>query len=306
MKNKLLDILKGAILGLDSTIPGFSMGTLAVFLNIYERLIESISILTKHPLKAIKDIWAIAVGFVIGLVLNILGITYLLKNFPFQTVMFFVGLVIVSIPITYIKQIKEKLKIRDFIAFFISLTVIVGVSLLNAGAAKEISLSPIFLIMMVLVGAIGLGTMIIPGVSGSMIIMALGYYDAVMEIFNKMLHIFTSIKEEYFYVYVLSLLLFTIGALVGVILVSKAIKALLNKYHTTVYSSILGLLVGSPFSIIYLTVNKYEIDFSSVSLIIISVVTLILGGAFGILISKFEKDNPKEEKNETNEITTSE
>ena len=302
MKNKLLDILKGIILGLDSTIPGFSMGTLAVFLNIYERLINAISDLTKHPLKSIKEVWAIAVGFIIGLVLNIIGITFLLKNFPFQTVMFFVGLVIVSIPITYIKKIHEKLKIRDYIALIVSLLTIIGVSLLNAGTSKEISLSPVFLIMMVLVGAIGLGTMIIPGVSGSMIIMALGYYDAVMEILNKFLHIVSSIKEDNFYIYLISILLFALGAIVGAILVSKLIKKLLEKYSTTVYSSILGLLIGSPFSIIYLTINKYEIDFSSTLLIIISVITFILGGVFGVVISKFEKDDKNKKETTKEEI----
>ena len=305
MKNKILDILKGTLMGLDSTIPGFSMGTLAVLLNIYERMIDAFSIVLKHPFKALKDMWALLLGFLIGLLLNILTISYLLSHFPLQTVMFFVGLVIVSIPITYKNQIHEKLKIRDFIAFFLSIGILVGLSLLTQGEVKEVSIAPVFLIMMVLVGAIGSGTMIIPGVSGSLIILALGYYNAVMDILKNILLIFKASEIDGYIKYPISLLCFSIGLVLGIVFVSKLLKILFKKYPVTVYSSILGLLFGSPFAIIYLTLSNEEysqaINFSSPWLYIVSSLTLILGGLFGIFVSKFDKvkDKNKEVEVET-------
>ena len=149
MKKRILDIFKGFLIGLDSTIPGFSIGTLAILLNIYERLIEDFSDILKHPLKIIiKDIW-LGLGFIIGLVVNIISVTWLLTHFPLETVSFFVGLVIISIPTTYKKASVDKRKIRDYLAFFIALGVLVGITLLNAGTDKESTLSVLFIVMMI-------------------------------------------------------------------------------------------------------------------------------------------------------------
>ena len=91
IKSKILDIFKGFLIGLDSTIPGFSIGTLAILLNIYERLIEDLSDILKHPLKIIwKDLF-LGIGFIIGLVVNIIGITWLLGHYPMETVSFSQG-----------------------------------------------------------------------------------------------------------------------------------------------------------------------------------------------------------------------
>ena len=137
MKSRILDVFKGFLIGLDSTIPGFSIGTLAILLNIYERLIDDFSEIAHHPFKIIlKDIW-LGIGFIIGLVLNIIGITWLLSHYPLETVSFFVGLVFVSIPTTYKKTTNEKRKLRDFLAFIIALLVLVGITKCRNGKKCE-------------------------------------------------------------------------------------------------------------------------------------------------------------------------
>ena len=79
MKNSILDFLKGICIGIANIIPGFSGGTMAVILNIYERFINGISNLFSHPLKTLKDIWAILLGIVVGVVISIGAITKLLS-----------------------------------------------------------------------------------------------------------------------------------------------------------------------------------------------------------------------------------
>ena len=258
MKNRILDIFKGFLIGLDSTIPGFSIGTLAILLNIYERLIDDFSEIGRHPFKIIlKDIW-LGIGFIIGLVINILAVTWLLSNYPLETVSFFVGLVFVSIPTTYKKTRSEKRKVRDYLALTIALLVLVGITLLNAGTDKAMTMSFLFIVMILLMGAIGSGTMIIPGVSGSLIIMAFGYYNVIMEVMRSFLHAFAHFDFTGFGSIIITILVFMVGVIIGIIFVSKAIKALLNRFPQTVYHAILGLLIGSPFAIYYLTVNKYD------------------------------------------------
>ena len=300
IKLKILDIFKGFLIGLDSTIPGFSIGTLAILLNIYERLIEDFSDILKHPLKIIwKDLF-LGIGFILGLVVNIIGITWLLGHYPMETVSFFVGLVFVSIPSTYKKARAEKNKIRDIVAMLVALGVLVGITLLNAGTDKTMTFNFVFIVMMILMGAIGSGTMIIPGVSGSLIIMAFGYYNVIMDVLHNFLHAFAHFDFTGFGSTILTILFFMIGVIIGIVFVSKLIKLLLNKYPQTVYASILGLLIGSPFAIYYLTINKYEINYSNPWVYIISAIMLALGILFGILMLRIEKkqEKPQEENKE--------
>lgn len=304
MKNRILDVVKGFLIGLDSTIPGFSIGTLAILLNIYERLIEDFSDIIHHPFKIIKkDLW-LGVGFIIGLVLNIISVTWLLSHYPLETVSFFVGLVLVSIPSTFKKTMGEKRKVRDFIAFFIALGVLVGITLLNSGSEKMNEISFIFILMMIFMGAIGSGTMIIPGVSGSLIIMAFGYYNVIMDNLHGFLHAFAHFDFNGFMPILFVIIAFMVGVIIGIVFVSKLIKFLLNKTKNTVYHAILGLLLGSPFAIYYLTVTKYEINFKSPWVYIISGVTLILGILFGIFMMRIEKKNETSLESLENEVTS--
>ena len=297
MKRRILDLFKGFLMGFDCTIPGFSIGTLAVLLNVYERLINDLNDILKHPWKIIKkDIW-LGLGFIIGFVIDILVITYLLTNFPIQTVMFFVGMVFATIPQTFKIARGEKIKIRDIIICLVSCVILVLISLLNANESKEIAIKPLFLIMIFLMGVIGSGSMIIPGISGSLLIMAFGYYEPIMitmrEVFSKVAHFeFSGIGT-----YLLVILIFIIGIVIGVIGVAKILSLLLNKFKTSVYASILGLLLASPFAIIYLTVKGYQeyINFSNPWIYIIGGVTLILGTLFGFLMVYLEKKNEKPE-----------
>lgn len=285
MKKRILDCFKGFLIGLDSTIPGFSIGTLAILLNIYERLINDFSEILSHPWKIIKkDIW-LGIGFVIGLICNIIIITYLLTHFPLQTVMFFVGLVFVSIPSTFKNAKADGIKLKEIITFVVCLAVLIGITLLNAGASRAISLNIGFIIMIFLMGVIGAGTMIIPGVSGSLIIMACGYYEAIMGILNGII----SFNFSEYGTLLILLLVFIIGVVLGIVFVSKLIRILLNKFPTAVYSGILGLLVGSPFAIIYLTTSNYIIDWNNPLLYIVSAISLALGIVFGIAMLKVEK-----------------
>ena len=152
-------------------------------------------------------------------------------------------------------------------------------------------------------GAIGSGTMIIPGVSGSLIIMACGYYNVIMEVLHNFLHAFAHFDFEGFGVTAFTILAFMVGVIIGVIFVSKAIKALLKRVPQTVYHAILGLLIGSPFAIYYLTINKYEINFSSPWVYIISAITLALGVVFGIVLMRIEAKHNEELENEPKEAS---
>ena len=304
MKRRLIDLFKGFLIGLDVTVPGFSIGTLAIILNIYDRLIEDISALTKHPFIIIKKDIYLGLGFIIGFILDIILISYLLTNFPLQTVSFFVGLVIITIPKTIKMGVEEKKKngnnhnkyYKEIIACIVASIVMVLVTLLNGGKAHEASFSPWFLIPLLLCGMIASGTMIIPGISGSLIVLALGYYDSIIMFLKGFGHCIISLDFTNFLLYSVCIIVFIIGAVLGIILMSKLIKFLKEKYASIVYFTIFGLLIVSPFAIIYLTAKSYVINWNNIFVYIVSIISMTLGIIFGIYVNKLEtKVDNKEE-----------
>ena len=313
MKNKgkkiidiFIDLFKGFLIGLDVTVPGFSIGTLAIILNIYDRLIDDISAITKHPLKIIiKDLY-LGLGFIIGFILDIVLISYFLTNFPLQTVCFFVGLVIITIPktlkmgINASKEDKKEKKnnyIKEIIACIIAMGVMITVTLLNAGTNHEPSFSPWFLLPLFGCGMIASGTMIIPGISGSLLVLALGYYDSIIMLLKGFGKCIIDWNFTNFTLYLVNIVVFIFGAIVGVILMSKLIKMLKEKFESIVYFSILGLLIVSPFAIIYLTAKTYVIDWNNIFVYIVSIITIALGILFGIFVNKLESNVEKEQVN---------
>lgn len=299
MKKALLDFFKGFLIGFDCTIPGFSIATLAILLNVYERIIGDLNIFLKHPWQVIKRNFVLVLGFVVGFVVDILVITYLLTHFPLQTVMFFVGMVFATIPKTFKIARGDKIKVKDIIICLISCIVLVFISILQGGESKQVELRFVFLLMIFLMGVFGAGSMIIPGISGSLIIMAFGYYEPIMVTMKEVISKIGSFEFSGIGTYLIVILVFILGIVLGVLVVAKIIELLIKKAKTSVYSGILGLLLASPFAIIYLTVKEYNefINFSSPWIYIIGGITLILGTIFGLGMVYLENKNTlKEDK----------
>ena len=138
IKNIILDFLKGIAIGIANVIPGFSGGTMAVILKVYERVINAFSELVKHPVKVIKDIWSILLGLAVGIIVAIVTIVKLLEFSPLPTLMFFVGLLLGAIPDLY-KEYNSAGKFRYFnILFFLIAVIIIVVLPFFTGSTKTI------------------------------------------------------------------------------------------------------------------------------------------------------------------------
>lgn len=255
---KVVEFLKGICIGIANVIPGFSGGTMAVILNIYEKLINGIGNLFQKPITVIKDIWAILLGMVVGIVFSIIAISKLLEIYPVPTILFFIGLIIGSIPNIY-KSYKEndRSKWIDLLFFVLAIVIIVILPFISSETVVgEIEIKTV--IIMFVLGIICSAAMIIPGVSGSLVLMAFGYYlfltGELSYLFEKILKFdFTNIVPT-----LLVVIAFAIGALIGIVYISKIITMLFNKKPRIVFVTILGLLIASPFSLIYAVVDEYN------------------------------------------------
>ena len=307
---KILDLLKGVAIGIANVIPGFSGGTMAVILKVYERLIGAASEFLHRPLKVIKDIWALAIGLIIGVIGASFTIIYALNAFPMQTIMFFVGLIIGSIPFIYANTLKYKEEnkrlfgLKEAISFIIALALVVTLPILNVRPIIG-SINFFTYVMIFLMGIISAGAMIIPGISGSLVLMIFGYYilivDTLKGFVSSLIHFdFGGLGLSF-----IIILIFGIGCIIGFFSIAKLINYLLKKYPKAVYATILGLLIGSVFSIIYTTIQDYsdKINFSSPWLYIVSSLMLIIGIACAYFMAAYDKKQVEtpEAEDENNE-----
>ncbi|MEG0593314.1 MAG: DUF368 domain-containing protein, partial [Coprobacillus sp.] len=178
------NLIGGIAVGIANVIPGVSGGTMMVILGIFNRTMEAISGVFKkensHRKEDILFLFQVLVGAAIGLIGFAKILEFLFNDYPTQTMYWFIGLIALSIPLFLKGELKgEKINI---VALILGLAVIFGLEFLNPGD-KEVIVNPSFPAVnitlcakMVLVGIIGGATMLMPGVSGSMVLLILGEY----------------------------------------------------------------------------------------------------------------------------------
>lgn len=232
------NLLKGVVIGVSNVIPGVSGGTMAVVFGIYDKLISSVTNFFKDFKKNILFLGTLAVGALIGIIAFSNIITLLLEKYPEQTNFFFIGLIVGTAPLLYKKATEVKVNKLNYIwcivAFIVvSLMGIMGDPEKNSVIIRE--LSGVNILKIFLAGFVAAATMILPGVSGSFVLLLLGLYETMT----------TAVKE--FNIPLLMVVAF--GVLMGFLLMTKIIDTLFKKFPQTAYFTILGLVVGSVFAI---------------------------------------------------------
>ncbi len=270
MKNMIL-IIKGFIIGISNIIPGVSGGTLMMSLGVFEDVIESVSHFFKNKKKHFMFLLYIFIGAILSIVLMSRVITYSLDNFKLPTIIFFVGLILGGLPMLISNVKSEKPKLINFIIFTITFSIVIIFSLLSSNSAN-ISFTNMNLfsyILLCLVGLVAAVSMVVPGLSGSFMLILFGYYEPLMNTIKD----FTSFNN------IISngiiLFVFGIGVLLGIFIMIKAIEYLLNKYKVNTYYGILGFVVSS----IYAILNTMYIDgfIASMGHVLCAVVLFIVG-----------------------------
>jgi putative membrane protein len=266
----LILILKGMIIGIANIIPGVSGGTLMITLGIYQDVIETISHFFKNIKKSLKLVIPIGIGMILSILILSKIISVCLEKFPYPTTFFFIGLIIGGIPLLWKKVSASKYKYSNWLVFLITFGIILTFAFLKSGD-NVISLENMSFtgyLGLFLVGMLSAATMVIPGISGSFVLMLVGYYEPIVNTIKDLTNM--SLLSHN----LLILIPFGLGIVIGIILVAKLIEWLLNKYPIKTYYGVLGFVIASIISIIMPLLN------SSVSIIqvIISIILLIVGG----------------------------
>ena len=249
---QLLEIVKGIFIGIANIIPGVSGGTLAVSMGVYNKIINAVNNFSKDFKNSIKTLLPYIIGIVIGIGALSFIIIFLFENYEMKTISCFIGLVLGGVPLILNKVKNERVKPTHIFSFILMLAVIIVPTLIaiETMAIQSITLNLINVLILLGLGCIAAAAMVIPGVSGSMILMMLGYYELIVNTVKNTIEALIHFDIPALVNGILVLLPFGIGILLGIILISKIISKLFKKFPNATHWGILGLIVASPFAII--------------------------------------------------------
>ena len=276
--------MKGIFMGIADAIPGVSGGTIALLLGIYEELITTISnikislfkILTKDGLSVfwkkgnLGFLFPLLIGIIASLIVFVNIAQYFLDSFPLLVWSFFTGLIIATSYVIF-KKI-ENFKLKEFILVIIaSMFIILFSKISNNEGLSSTDFSIIYIFVCALLAS---SAMILPGISGSLVLVILGVYEYMIE----------SLINYNFYI----ISTFVIGAIIGLLLLSKILNKLFLRHKNSTFSIMLGLVIGSVVNI--WPWKKYSINQASTEILILS---FFLAFSAILLIVLIEKVNKK-------------
>lgn len=235
------NILKGILIGVSNIIPGVSGGTIAFILGIYDFLTEAIANYFSCSWEKRKEytifLLQIGIGVITGIILFARLIEYMYGNYPEQTSFFFIGLILSSIPVI-LKDGGEKLKTKGVFSFclgFFVILLLINLEKLGLSNGSDFFTGKYYYLKLFLCGMMASSAMVVPGLSGSMLLVLVGEYYNILAFINN------AVK--------LPLFIIGVGAIIGIISITKFINYMLSSHKNITIFFILGLIASSLFGI---------------------------------------------------------
>ena len=292
----LINAFRGFCMALADSVPGVSGGTIAFILGFYDKFINSLDDLVygdkEKKKKAIFFLIKLGIGWIIGLAFATLVLTSLFEKQIYKVSSVFMGFIIFSIPLS-IKEEKECLK-GKYINLIFTLIGILIVSLITyfnpvSGGGNIVDVSNLNIglcIYIFVVAMVAISAMVLPGISGSTLLLIFGLYIPIISAIKEFFHLNFSVVPV--------LIIFGLGIIAGIVLVIRLIKIALKKFRSQTMYCILGLMIGSLYAIV-MGPTTLAVPQAPMSLGTFSIVFFIIGGIIIIGLEKIK--NVLESKN---------
>ncbi len=280
----LINGIRGFCMALADSVPGVSGGTIAFILGFYDKFINSLDDLAygdrEKKKKALFFLFKIILGWIVGMVLAVLILTSLFEKHIYAVSSVFIGFIVFSIPLI-VKEEKKTLKgkYQNLIFTLLGIISVVLITYLNpvTGDANAVDVSKLSMglgFYVFVVAMIAISAMVLPGISGSTLLLIFGLYVPIISAIKELLHL----NFDYLPV----LIVFGLGVLTGILMVVRFIKLALKKYRSQSIYCILGLMVGSIYAIIMgpttLSVPQEALSFSTFSILFFLIGGLVIIG----------------------------
>ncbi len=246
-------LIKGCLIGISVIVPGVSGGSMAMSMGIYDQLITFSMAKSKASLKQGKALIPYAIGIIIGVLAFSFVIELCLSYFPIPTIGAFVGMILGALPMLFQNVRGHKLMPRHVLLLLFTMGLLIVMPILSSVRGSGYPLSPTFphALLCVLLGFMAASTMVVPGVSGSMMLLLVGCYDSVLGYLNAFTLSLLQFRWDSMFTALIIIFPFALGAIAGIVATSRLIKTLLSRYPLSTYYGIIGLVLASPFAVIY-------------------------------------------------------
>lgn len=294
----LLDMIRGFCMALADSVPGVSGGTIAFLMGFYDKFINSLNDIIGKNHRKRKDaaIFLIKLlsGWVTGFILSALVLGNVFGTHIYSISSLFLGFIIFAIPII-VKEEKEILKGKYINILFtiLGIGIVILISVINPassgdGIRVDVANLNIGIILYVFASAmIAICAMVLPGISGSTLLLIFGLYVPIISAIKEVLHL----KLEYLPI----LIIFGVGVITGILTTIKLIKKSLEKYRSQTIYFILGLMIGSIYPVI-LGPTTLEVPQEALSIKTFSILFFLIGGVVIFGMQKFKEMVEKKSK----------
>lgn len=248
----ILQFIRGFCMALADSVPGVSGGTVAFLLGFYDQFISSIDDLIRGNLnekkKAVQFLFKLGIGWVCGMVSAMLVLSSIFESHIYAISSMFIGFIVFAIPIV-MKEEKEELLAKKGAAVFavIGVVIVCAITYFNpvSGSGDSMDLAHLNVrlgIYVFLAGMIAICAMVLPGISGSTLLLIMGLYLPIVSAIKDILHLNLQAFPTVF--------IFGCGVLVGIFSVVKLIRIALEQYRPQTIYLIVGLMIGSIYAVI--------------------------------------------------------
>ena len=303
MKKFIVTALQGFCMALADSVPGVSGGTVAFILGYYEKFINSLNALVSKDSdkkEALKFLVKLGVGWAIGLILASLVLSSVFETHIYAISSLFIGFILFAIP-SIIKEEKDTLKGKYQYLIFtaIGIAVVALLTYFNptSGGGINVDINSLNIgicIYAFVVGMVAISAMILPGISGSTILLIFGLYIPIINSIKEVLHL----QLEYLPI----LIVFGFGVLAGIALIIKLVKKALDKHRTQTIYTVIGLMIGSLYAIVMgpttLKVPQEAMNFGTFNILFFIIGAAVIGA---MEFAKYKLANKKTDVETTEE-----
>lgn len=284
----IINFIRGLCMALADSVPGVSGGTIAFIMGFYDKFINSLDSLIygskKEKIESLKFLIKLGIGWIVGMVLAALVLANLFDKHIYIISSLFLGFVIFAIPLI-IKEEKENLKGKYYNIIFtiIGIALVVLITILNPVSSNStIDITKLnfgLIIYLIIAGMVAISAMVLPGISGSTLLLIFGLYVSIMTGIKEVLHFNLE--------YLPSLIFFGLGVIIGILSIIKILKNALKKFRSATIYLVIGLMIGSIYAII-MGPTTLKVAKDAMSIKTFNIIFFIIGGVVIIGLEKLK------------------
>lgn len=284
----IVNFIRGLFMALADSVPGVSGGTVAFIMGFYDKFINSLDLLIygnkEEKKESLKFLIKLGIGWAFGMVLAALVLANLFEKHIYIISSLFLGFVIFAIPLI-IKEEKNNLKGKYYNIIFtiVGIALVVLITILNpVSSSSGVDITKLnigLIIYIMLAGIVAISAMVLPGISGSTLLLIFGLYVSIMTAIKEVLH--------FNFKYLPALIFFAIGVIIGILSIIKILKIALKKYRSAMIYFIIGLMIGSIYAII-MGPTTIKVAHDAMSLKTFNILFFVIGGVVILGLEKIK------------------